>query len=151
MSDKSELQKLRKKCAKSELLIKNLQRELAELKQKQNLKKNVQEILSPIFTPGQIKMLLNPSQKKTHWSSEDIAAAVSLRSVSPKAYVYLRKARNVPLPGMSTLRKWVAAFDLTEGILKNVLNIMKYKGQSMTEIEKNDCFMFRRSTFNGTS
>lgn len=73
-------------------------------------------------------MLLNPSQKKTHWSSEDIAAAMSLRSISPKAYVYLRKARNIPLPGMSTLRRWAAAFDLTEGILKNVMDIMKYKG-----------------------
>jgi len=63
-------------------------------------------------------MLLNPLQKKTHWFSEDIAAAMSLRSVSPKAYVYLRKARNIPLPGMSTLRKWAATFDLSEGILK---------------------------------
>jgi len=92
--------------------------------------------LSSVFTPGQIKMLLNLSQKKTHWSSEDIAAAMSLRSVSPKAYVYLRKARNIPLSGMSTLRRWAAAFDLTEGILKNVVDIMKYKGQFMTETEK---------------
>lgn len=61
---------------------------------------------------------------------------MSLRSVSPKAYVYLRKARNIPLPGMSTLRKWAMAFDLNEGILKNVMDIMKYKGQSMSDIEK---------------
>ncbi|KYN23157.1 hypothetical protein ALC57_04431 [Trachymyrmex cornetzi] len=49
------------------------------------MKKKFQDILSPFFTPGQIKMILNPMQKMTHWSSEDIAAAISLRSVSPKA------------------------------------------------------------------
>lgn len=133
-----ELNELREKYSKSQFLIQTLQRELAEQKRKErdNVEKNVQEILSSVFTPGQIKMLMKPSQTKTHWSSQDIAAAISLRSVSPKAYVYLRKARNIPLPGMSTLRRWAAAFDLTEGILKNVLQVMKYKGQAMSEAER---------------
>jgi hypothetical protein len=35
-----------------------------------------------LFTHGQIKSLI--SQKKVRWSGDDISAAISLRSVSPK-------------------------------------------------------------------
>ncbi|XP_057654724.1 uncharacterized protein LOC130892991 [Diorhabda carinulata] len=55
------------------------------------LKDKLHEILSPIFTPGQIRKLLHPKQKNVKWSSEDIASAKALRSVSPKGYRYLRK------------------------------------------------------------
>lgn len=48
-------------------------------------KPSAEVLLAKIFTPGQIKKLKNPSQN-IHWSPEDIAAAISLRSVSPKAY-----------------------------------------------------------------
>lgn len=102
----------------------------------QEMKNKLQEMLSPFFTPGQVKRLMNPMQKLTRWSSEDIAAAISLRSVSPKAYRYLRKNKKIPLPALSTLRKWVASFNLDEGILTDVLLIMKYKGENMTEFEK---------------
>lgn len=101
------------------LLARNkyLEREL--FKQRKRVKVNsdirVRKILSSVFTPGQIKLLLNPNKKKTHWSSEDIAAAISLRTVSPKAYRYLQKARNVPLPALSTLRRWVATLNVDNG------------------------------------
>lgn len=81
-------------------------------------------------------MIMNPKQKMTRWSSVDISAAISLRSVSPKAYRYLRKTKKIPLPALSTLRKWVANFNIDEGILKDVLQIMKCKGQNMTDMEK---------------
>nr|CAH7713705.1 unnamed protein product [Callosobruchus chinensis] len=66
--------------------------------------------LATIFTQGQIKKLFGSGNKRIRWSPDDIASAVSLRSVSPKAYRYLR-VNNYPLPAMSTLRKWVASFD----------------------------------------
>lgn len=135
------VQKLRWTNASLLSQVKSLKRQLHEkdkrLKmQKKEIKKSVQEILSTCFTPGQIKMLLNPMQKKTRWSSEDIASAISLRSVSPKAYRYLKKTRKIPLPGMSTLRRWVGSFKIDEGILDDVLLIMKHKGESMTDVEK---------------
>jgi len=34
------------------------------------------------------------------WSPEDIASSITLRSVSPKAYCYLRNKLNYPLPGI---------------------------------------------------
>lgn len=91
-----------------------------------------EKILATVFTPGQIRKLLDPEKnRKFRWTPEDIASAVSLRSVSPKAYRYLR-ANNYPLPALSTLRKWVSTFDLGQGILKHVISLMKKK----TEVDR---------------
>ncbi|TGZ56684.1 Uncharacterized protein DBV15_12980, partial [Temnothorax longispinosus] len=46
----------------------------------------MQNLLRRVFSPGQVKLLLNPEQKKTRWSAKDIAEAISLCSVSPKGY-----------------------------------------------------------------
>lgn len=94
------------------------------------------KILNPFFTCGQSKMYMNPTHKMTCWSLQDILAAISLKSVSPKANRYLRKTNQIPLLAMSTLRRWIANFNIDEGILKDVLLIMKSKSRSMTEMER---------------
>lgn len=86
--------------------------------------------LQKILTPGQIKKIENPLSKKILWTSEDISAAISLRSVSPKAYRYLRN-HNYPLPGLSTLRTWASSFDVKQGTLENVISLIKTKGEDM--------------------
>jgi len=55
-------------------------------------------ILSDYFSPTQIKMIFNPKKKVYKWLPSDIASA-TLRSVSPKAYRYLREKKKYPLPG----------------------------------------------------
>jgi len=57
------------------------------------------EKLSKLFTPTQISLILKNKNKVYKWTAEDISSAISLRSVSPKAYRYLLK-REFPLPGM---------------------------------------------------
>lgn len=92
--------------------------------------------LASVFTPGQIKKLTKPEKGKAiRWSPEDIASAISLRSVSPKAYRYLR-ANNYPLPSLSTLRSWVTTFDVSPGILKNVISLMNKKSRDMSKFER---------------
>lgn len=54
------------------------------------------------FYLGQIKRILEPD-KKYSWASEDIAAAISLRSACSNDYKYFRKI-GYPLPASSTLR-----------------------------------------------
>lgn len=58
------------------------------------------KLLSNIFSETQIKMIINPKGKVKQWSPEDIASSITLRSVSPKAYCYLRNKLNYPLPGI---------------------------------------------------
>jgi hypothetical protein len=40
---------------------------------KVNQKKEVETILGRVFTPGQIKKLMNPEKKSIKWSPEDIS------------------------------------------------------------------------------
>lgn len=40
--------------------------------------------LTDNFTPGQMKIINSEERRKVQWSSEDIATAISLKSVSPK-------------------------------------------------------------------
>jgi len=81
-------------------------------------------------------MLLNPQKKRVVWSSEDIASAISLRSVSPKAYRYLRNVIKIPLPGLSTIRRWASKIKINVGVLTPILHCMEFKGRGMQKFKK---------------
>jgi hypothetical protein len=59
-------------------------------------KQHVNNCLSAVFTPGQIKRLLDPSKKRIVSNPEDISAAMSAYSYAAKAYHYWRTKRNMP-------------------------------------------------------
>lgn len=54
------------------------------------------KILSHLFTPTQINLILHPKKKVYRWTTEDISSAVTLRSISPKCYRYLRSKKKFP-------------------------------------------------------
>ncbi|CAH1989757.1 unnamed protein product [Acanthoscelides obtectus] len=112
---------------------KALTEQVEKIEEKTALK--YKDVLAKVFTPGQIKKLLNAGKKRVRWSPEDIATAISLRSVSPKAYRYLR-VNNYPLPALSTLRSWVSSFDVHQGILKSVITLMQKKSLDCTEADR---------------
>lgn len=85
---------------------------------------------------GQIRMILNPSLRKIKWPSEDIARAISLRCVSPKAYRYMKNVLQMPFPGFSTLRRWASTINVEPGILFSVLYCMIAKRKCMPDIER---------------
>ena len=47
-------------------------------------------MLKRVFTPGQIKVLENAKQGTTKWVAENIVSAISLKSISPRAYQHFR-------------------------------------------------------------
>lgn len=94
------------------------------------------DALRKVFTPGQIKMLMSSTRSHIKWSSEDITAAISLRSLSPKAYRYLRNVKKFPLPCASTLQNWIDRFSVWPGILHDVFNIMSSIGRNLTITKK---------------
>jgi len=81
----------------------------------QQLQENVKESAETIaydafhemFTHEQIKRIISPNSSHT-WSAEDISSSIALRSVSARAYNYLRTVKKVPLPCVQTLRNWSA-------------------------------------------
>jgi len=93
------------------------------------------DALRMVFTSGQIKRIMSPNSSRT-WSAEDISSSIALRSVSSRAYNYLRTVKNVPLPCVQTLRNWSAYFNVKPGILKNVIQIMQSKGRDLSMVDK---------------
>lgn len=67
-----------------------------------NLEIQLTNILSGMFTNTQIKLIMEPKKKVYKWTEDDIASAITLRSLSPKAYKYLRNEKKHPLPGYKT-------------------------------------------------
>lgn len=65
----------------------------------QRFESRFSDILSKFFTSTQINQILHPSKKVSKWLPEDISSAITLRSISPKAYRYLRNKKQYPLPG----------------------------------------------------
>lgn len=83
-------------------------------KMERNIQKKAEDIavnaLRKVFTPGQIRSLMSSRNIRIKWSSEDIISAIALRSLSPKAYTYLRSVKKILLPCAATLHNWIASF-----------------------------------------
>ena len=58
--------------------------------------------------------------KVREWSRDEIIFGITLRTISRKAYNFLREKNVYPLPCESTLRKKYADFQLTEGKLYSI-------------------------------
>lgn len=68
--------------------------------EEQRFENKFSNILSEIFTDTQIQLLLHKKKKVYKWAANDISSAITLRSISPKAYRYLKDTIHIPLPGL---------------------------------------------------
>lgn len=95
----------------------------------------VNNILKPFFTQTQIDAIINNRKTVKHWP-EDIASAMTLKSLSPKCYRYLRNVKGFPLPSETTLKDRTRNFTCEPGILSSVLQLMKSKSDTIDAKEK---------------
>ncbi|XP_037071842.1 uncharacterized protein LOC119093054, partial [Pollicipes pollicipes] len=80
---------------------------LAKQRELQQLEKHrlFEEKLRDIFTPAQLKMVQNKSQRMHMWDTLDIKRAIGLRRLcTRRAYAYVKEVLRVPLPGLAVLR-----------------------------------------------
>lgn len=64
------------------------------------------KILAKVFSESQIKILTG--KKKIYWSNDDMAMGYTIRHMSNKrCYIYLSKTLNIPLPALSSIKRWV--------------------------------------------
>jgi archaellum component FlaC len=89
--------------------------------------------LQDVLTPNQVKIALK-LQVKARWTQEELSKAFTLRYFSKRAYIYLRQTLHYPLPGLSTLQQWAANINLSNGILDDVLRIMKTVGETKSAL-----------------
>lgn len=94
---------------------------------------NLEENLSAIFTKGQITKL-KAGAKRTKWTEEDIAEAITLYAASAKLYKLLYR-KKFPLPAVRTLQAWAQKVSITNGLLNPVFKILS-ASTHMTELQK---------------
>ena len=130
-------------CCNYELEAKNLRaiitkqkREILRLKAEVRSKKlgkhsqtcslnaRISEVLSGMFSPGQIQCILN-KKRSMKWKEEDLRLAITLRYLGSRTYNYLRCERNIPLPAPSTLSAWTRQLTCKPGVLSSVVGLLK--------------------------
>ena len=134
-----ELVKLRTKVAMQGATIKHLKARVRMLlRDRAKEPKKMPEISGGIgkyFTQAQIRRASH-GKRKIKWKEEDVRSALTLRTISRKAYDYLRTVRGFPLPGMSTLRRWVKAVHCEPGILDSAISLMAHRSFSLSTHDK---------------
>ncbi|KAJ8866847.1 hypothetical protein PR048_032708 [Dryococelus australis] len=80
---------------------------------------------------------------------DSTAAAVTLRSVSRRAYLYFRKNVGLPLAELSTIRKWTRNLKCLPGIQKELLSVLKGRSISMCSRELLTVVLFDEIRNNG--
>lgn len=111
-------------------------------------KQKFHRCLKTFFTSTQIDYFIG-KKKISRWTDEDITNGIALRSISPKAYRYLRNKKSFPLPSMSTLDKWVKDINVEPGILNSALRLMKSKASYMSDGSKACILSFDEMSLSG--
>lgn len=105
-----------------------LQKQVSALQQRAHRRvKFIRSGISPLTRQQQMRL----RGKRVNWKTEDIVRALSVRSHGLKAYQTARLVWKLPLPSISTLRRWANNFSCKEGILHEVISVMKVEAQSM--------------------
>ncbi len=68
----------------------------------------------------QVSALLE-QKTRAKWKAEDIIMGLTLRSLSRKAYEFLRRQKLLPLPSLRTLRRFVKDFQCPPGVQEGIL------------------------------
>jgi len=76
--------------------------------------------------------ILTEKKRIKKWSEKDIIQGLILRSMSNKAYQFIRMKNLFPLPAVSTLKNWVKNFKSEPGLQEEILKILKTKIDSET-------------------
>lgn len=95
----------------------------------------LEEALKSIFSETQLS-LIKKKRKKVIWGTEDISKAFTIRYLSKRCYIYLRNKLHYPLPHVSTLVKWASRLNFRQGVLLDVIRIMKIAAVNFNELDK---------------
>jgi predicted RNase H-like nuclease (RuvC/YqgF family) len=146
IAQKEEIDKLKKIISSSKTERKVFQDKFVELKKQHSrlksknisekkLMSNLKETLRSILTETQIDVLMK-KKKKVRWTSEDIAIAITIKYFSSKCYAFLRNILRYPLPTLRTIARWAEKINMRQGVLTDVLRLMKIASSSFSETEK---------------
>uniref|UniRef100_A0A2H8TT66 Transposable element P transposase n=1 Tax=Melanaphis sacchari TaxID=742174 RepID=A0A2H8TT66_9HEMI len=117
------------------------------LKLKKNLKilreskKNKSTLLDSLYYPSAdsktlVKMqVLRPKFSRKKFTKNEQNFALSLFYKSPSAYKFLKNNKQLTLPGLSTIRRWIGSSKFKPGFNVGIFKQLKKKSESMSEDE----------------
>lgn len=114
-------------------------------------KERTKVILSKVFSQTQIKVLMG--KKKTYWSDHDMAVAYTIRHLSSiSCYNYLVKNMNIPLPGLSSIKRWINVKSLGKKRVKKKNletknDAMETEDNSISNIDENEQYLDENDEF----
>lgn len=95
----------------------------------------VRNRLLRFFSPSQVDFFLS-GIPVNRWSDDDIGQALTLRSLSPKAYLFLRDKWCFPFPSVSTLHRWSSKLHVEPGVLQPILMLLQHTAPSMPDRDR---------------
>ena len=118
--------------------LRTSKQEIAKIKSKKlsnDQKKDiVKEALLPFFDQSQVNLFLKGSWTRgRNFSLEVLTMALTLKTISTKAYNFLRKKKILPLPGKSTIVRHFKNFQIEPGFLECVGTLLKVKAATLTK------------------
>ncbi|KAE9535838.1 hypothetical protein AGLY_007739 [Aphis glycines] len=114
---------------------------IRSLDQSKAVENQAKKLVSSVLTRNQLDLILK-KKKRVRWSREEVSKAFTLRYFSKKAYKYVKDELHYPLPGLSCLPRWTKTIDMRNGVLQDVLKIMKLNGETLNDYEKLTVLMF---------
>ncbi|CAI6355295.1 unnamed protein product [Macrosiphum euphorbiae] len=89
--------------------------------------------------------LLEKTEKKNireRWSRDEVAKSFDLMYYSKRAYMYVRDELHYPLPGLLSFQRWAKTIDMRNGLISDVMKIMKLNSDNIEDHEKLTVLMF---------
>ncbi len=124
---KSEIKILSQKNRLQAKTIASMRKKIRTLSSKKHRRSLIRQEFQNKFSVAKINFLLNGGKRARKWTQQDIIDGLMLRAFSKRSYQYLRKKEIIPLPGLSTLRKWLKNFKCYPGIQSDVLHVLDSK------------------------
>lgn len=132
---KSQFDKLNKRTTENNKRIEELKKVLREKQDKQLNHGKVQQILEKCFTKNQVKLILKRN-RRAPWTTEEILQALTIRHFSKRCYIYLQKKLHFPLPGLSTIQRWLSNITVNQGLLPDVFRFMDIASNNFEDYER---------------
>ncbi len=131
---------LRAKVKRLDLSLKNekmkvssLRKEIKRLNSKKHREAMVKDTLEKYQTGAQVRQSLNRKSKFVRgFTNEDIARALTIRSMSSRTFEYLRKNKLLALPCRQTLEKFIQHLNCEPGMLCSSIDILTKKMEATT-------------------
>lgn len=123
---------------RNKLLLEILEQRSAEIR---NLKMRVSNMVKTSDLDKQDDEAEN-SEKNTNatddtvWSMAELAKAYSLQKLSKPFYQYVQDRFALPLPPPNDVNKYIGDIHLTRGLLTQMVQILEYDGETMSDLDK---------------